>query len=157
MGTACSWKLTADCDVAAENLIFETAKQIDKDFSDSETTFEKFMWKCWSYETKWWAPDFVQKLSQKIDVIFKLEATGDEHFTWYFHKGNILSEEEIWERPQFPSRPLFKKRLEVAIQKRAEQKRLREQQHAQTEKQKLENQLADLKAKQEELEKKLAS
>jgi hypothetical protein len=155
MGTACSWKLTADCSPAGENLIVDVANSFLLETGD-DSKIERFMWKRWSNETKWWAPDFVKKLSEKFDIVFKLEARGDEHFTWFFHKGNILSEEEVWERPQFPSRPLFKKRLEVARVKRVEAKRLQESTRAKAEKEKLEKQINELKAKQQELERKLA-
>jgi hypothetical protein len=155
MGTACSWKLTADCSPAGENLIVDIANNILLETGD-DSKIEQFMWKRWSSETKWWAPDFVKNLSEKVDVVFRLEARGDEHFTWFFHKGNILSEEEVWERPQFPSRPLFKKRLEAARIKRVEAKRLQESTRVKAEKEKLERQINELKAKQQELERKLA-
>jgi hypothetical protein len=155
MGTACSWKLTADCSPAGENFIVDVANSVLLETGD-DSKIEHFMWKQWSTETKWWAPDFVKKLSEKFDIVFKLEARGDEHFTWFFLKGNILSEEEVWERPQFPSRPLFKKRLEVARVKRVEAKRLQESTRAKAEKEKLEKQINELKAKQQELERKLA-
>ena len=155
MGSYVSWKLTADCDVGGEQFIISTANSLLKESGD-DSKIEQFMWKQWSNETKWWAPEFVQKLSGKFDVVFKLEATGDEHFTWFFHKGCFLTEDEVWERPQFPSRPLFKKRLEIARVKRVEAKRLQEEQRVKAEKEKLEKQIAELKAKQEELQKKLA-
>ena len=155
MGSYISWKLTADCDVGGEQFIISTANSLLKESGD-DSKIEQFMWNRWSDDTKWWAPEFVQKLSQGLDLVFKLEATGDEHFTWYFHKGNILSEDEVWERPPFPSRPLFKKRFQIAKVKRDEAKRLQQEQFAKAEKQKLEKQIADLKAKQEELQKKLA-
>lgn len=155
MGTSCSWKLDADYHAANDPFIIQTANSILLENGD-DSKIENFMWKRWSHETKWWAPDFVQKLSQKIDLVFKLQATGDENFTWYFYKGSILSEEEIWERPKFPSRPVFKKRLTIATQKRAEQKRLRDEAYAKAEKEKLEKQIAELKAKQEQLQRRLA-
>ena len=153
MGTACAWKLSADC--VSDQVIIDIANNMLLESGD-DSKIEQFMWKRWSHETKWWAPEFVKKLSEKFDVVFKLEATGDEHFTWFFHKGNILSEDEVWERPQFPSRPLFKKRLEVAKVKRAEARRLQEENRAKAEKLNLEKKIAELKAKQEELQKKLA-
>jgi hypothetical protein len=155
MGSYRSWKLTADCDVGGEQFIISTANSILKESGDN-SKIEQFIWNRWSEETKWWAPEFVQKLSQNLDIIFKLEARGDDNFTWFFHKGNILSEDEVWERPPFPSRPLFKKRFEIAKVKRAETKRLQEEQSAKAEKQRLQNEIATLKAKQEELQKKLA-
>ena len=156
MGSYISWKLTADCDVGGEQFIISTANSLLKESGD-DSKIEQFMWNRWSDDTKWWAPEFVQKLSQGLDLVFKLEATGDEHFTWFFYKGNILSDNEIWERPQFPSRPLFKKRLEVAKVKRVEAKRLQEEQRVKAEKERLEKQISDLKMKQKELERKLAS
>lgn len=155
MGSYISWKLTADCDVGGEQFIISTANSLLKESGD-DSKIEQFMWNRWCNETKWWAPEFVQKLSQGLDIVFKLEARGDDNFTWFFHKGNILSENEVWERPPFPSRPLFKKRFEIAKVKRAETKRLQEENRAKAEKLNLEKKIAELKAKQEELQKKLA-
>ena len=156
MGSYISWKLTADCDVGGEQFIISTANSLLKESGDDSTSIQQFMWNRWSDDTKWWAPEFVQKLSQSLDLVFKLEARGDDNFTWYFHKGNILSEDEVWEHPPFPSRPLFKKRFQIAKVKRDEAKRLQEENRVKAEKQKLEKQIAELKAKQEELQKKLA-
>jgi hypothetical protein len=154
MGTACSWKLTADNTMGTDPFITETANSILLETGD-DSKIEHFMWKRWSDETKWWAPDFVKKLSEKVDVVFRLEARGDEHFTWFFHKGNILSEEEVWERPQFPSRPLFKKRLEVARVKRVEAKRLQESTRAKAEQEKMKKELEALRQREQELLSKL--
>jgi hypothetical protein len=155
MGSYRSWKLTADCDVGGEQFIISTANSLLKESGD-DSKIEQFMWNRWSEETKWWAPEFVQKLSQGLDIVFKLEARGDDNFTWFFHKGYFLTEDEVWERPPFPSRPLFKKRFEIAKVKREEAKRLQQEQSAKAEKQRLQNEIASLKAKQEELQKKLA-
>ena len=78
------------------------------------------------------------------------------NFTYFFYKGQALTESEIWERPTFPSRPLFKKKLTEAKVNRAKTKQLREEAAAKAEKERLEKEIQTLKSKQKELEKRLA-
>jgi hypothetical protein len=155
MGTYIAWKLDADISAGGgEQLIIDTANA-HKEFKDG-SKFENFMWHKWSPEVKWWAPDFVAELSKSIDVIFRLDARGEENFTWFFHKGSILSESEIWEKPTFPSRPLFKKKAAEAVVNREKQRIANEAARAAAEKQRLEREIQALKAKQQKLEKQLA-
>ena len=158
MGSAYSWKLTIESEhPEAHRLIIGEANQM-KDFSgNGEPKFQDWFWFRWSPESKWWAGDFVQELSKKFtQTIFRLDCTGDSHFTWFFLNGNMLSENEIWEIPRFPTRPLFKKKFEQAKVNRAEAKRIQDEKYAKAEKEKLEKQISELKVKQQELEKKLA-
>lgn len=152
-----AWKLTIEeTDARARQLIIDTANGT-KDFADG-SKIEDFMWFRWSQEVKWWAGDFVRGLSKKFpETIFRLDCRGEDTFTWFFLDGAILSESEIWTNPSFPSRRLFKKKFQEATRKRAEQKRIHDEQFAKAEKEKLERQIADLKAKQQELENKLNS
>jgi hypothetical protein len=155
MGSYNSWKLTIEeTDIRARQLIIDTANGM-KDFTDGPK-IEDFMWFRWSEEVKWWASEFTAGLSKEFpETIFRLDCRGDDNFTWFFLDGAILSESDIWTNPRFPSRPLFKKKLQETALKRAEQKRIHDEKVAKAEKEKLEKQLAELKAKQQELEDKL--
>lgn len=156
MGSYIAWKLDADCD--SDQFIIDTANA-HKEFNEAEgkpNAFQNFMWRKWSPEVKWWAPEFVADLSKKIEVIFRLDARGDENFTWFFYKGEALNESEIWEKPPFPSRPLFKKKIVEAKVKRQKARQVLEEAKAKAEKDRLEKEIQTLKAKQQELEKRLA-
>jgi hypothetical protein len=156
MGSYIAWKLDADT-TGGEQFLIETANAHPEFKNEKDgPKFENFMWRKWSPEVKWWAPDFVADLSKNIDVIFRLDAKGDENFTYFFYKGQTLTESEIWERPTFPSRPLFKKKLTEAKVNRAKAKQLREEAAAKAEKERLEKEIETLKAKQHQLEKRLA-
>jgi hypothetical protein len=154
MGTYTAWKLDADISVGGEQHIINTANA-HKEFKDGPK-FENFMWHKWSPEVKWWAPEFVAELSKNIDVVFRLDAKGEENFTWFFYKGSVLSESEIWEKPTFPSRPLFKKKFSEAVVNREKQRIANEAARVAAEKQRLEKEIQTLKAKQQQLEKQLA-
>ena len=156
MGSYIAWKLDADM-TGGEQFLVETANahRAFKDEKDGPK-FQDFMWRKWSPEVKWWAPEFVAELSKNIDVIFRLDARGDDNFTWFFYKGQTLSESEIWEKPTFPSRPLFKKKMGEAKVNRAKAKQLREEAAAKAEKERLEKEIEALKVKQQQLEKRLA-
>ena len=67
-----------------------------------------------------------------------------------------MSESEIWEKPTFPSRPLFKKKAAEAVVNREKQRIANEAARAAAEKQRLEREIQALKAKQQKLEKQLA-
>lgn len=156
MGSYIAWKLDADT-TGGEQFIIDTANAHPEFKNEKDgPKFENFMWRKWSPEVKWWAPDFVEQLSKNIDVILRLEAKGDENFTWFFYKGEALTESEIWERPTFPSRPLFKKKLTEAKVNREKAKQLRQEAAAKAEKERLEKEIQTLKSKQKELEKRLA-
>jgi hypothetical protein len=158
MGSAYSWKLSIENNTqSVHDMIIFAANQM-KDFcGNGEPKFQDWLWFRWSPESKWWAGDFVQELSKKFpETIFRLDCTGDDNFTWFFLNGSMLSESEIWEIPRFPTRPLFKKKYEQAKVKRAEAKRIQDEKFAKAEKEKLEKQINELKAKQQELEKRLA-
>lgn len=155
MGSSNAWKLTIEeTDIRVRKLIIDTANGM-KDFTDGPK-IEEFMWFRWSPEVKWWAGEFTSGLSKKFpETIFRLDCRGDDNFTWFFLDGAILSDTDIWVLPRFPSRPLFKKKLQEITQRRAEQKRIDDEKNAKAEKEKLEKQLAELRAKQQELEDKL--
>lgn len=156
MGSYIAWKLDADV-TGGEQFIIDTANA-HPDFKNEKDgpKFENFMWRKWSPEVKWWAPQFVAELSKNIDVIFRLDAKGDENFTYFFYKGEALTESEIWEKPTFPSRPLFKKKAAEAVVSREKQRIANEAARASAEKQRLEKEIQTLKAKQQQLEKQLA-
>lgn len=156
MGSYIAWKLDADM-TGGEQFLVETANAHSafKDEKDGPK-FENFMWRKWSPEVKWWPPEFVADLSKNVDVIFRLDARGDENFTWFFYKGQVLNESEIWEKPVFPSRPLFKKKAAEAVVKRQKAKFEQEQARVAAEKARLEKEIELLKSKQKVLERKLA-
>jgi len=156
MGSNIAWKLDADV-TGGENFIIDTANAHPEFKNEKDgPKFENFMWRKWSPEVKWWAPQFVAELSKNIDVIFRLDAKGDENFTYFFYKGEALTESEIWEKPTFPSRPLFKKKLTEAKVNREKQRIANEAARVAAEKQRLEREIQTLKSKQAELEKQLA-
>ena len=152
MGSSYAWKL--DADTNDEQFIIDAANA-HPEFKDDKN-FKDFMWRHFSSETKWWAFDFVKDLSKNIDVVFRLDATGDVHYTTFIYKGEVLNEEDIWERPKFPSRPLFKKKLSETRTKRAIAEQQRKAAAAKAEKDRLEKEIQTLKVKQQELEKRLA-
>lgn len=157
MGSYIAWKLDADM-TGGEQFLVETANA-HNEFKEAEGkphAFQNFMWRKWSPEVKWWAPEFVADLSKKVDVIFRLDARGDENFTWFFYKGQVLNESEIWEKPVFPSRPLFKKKAAEAVVKRQKAKFEQEQTRVAAEKARLEKEIELLNSKQKDLERKLA-
>ena len=156
MGSYIAWKLDADV-MGGEQFIIDTANAHPEFKNEKDgPKFENFMWCKWSPEVKWWAPEFVADLSKNIDVIFRLDAKGDENFTWFFYKGQTLTESEIWERPTFPSRPLFKKKMQEAKVNREKAKQLREEAAKKAETERLQKEIDALKNKQKELEKRLA-
>jgi hypothetical protein len=156
MGSYIAWKLDADISVGGEQHIINTANA-HREFKEDKDSpkFENFMWRKWTPEVKWWAPEFVADLSKNIDVVFRLDAKGDENFTLFFYKGQVLSEGDIWERPTFPSRPLFKKKVSQAKVNREKAKQLREEAAKKAETERLQKEIDALKNKQKELEKRL--
>lgn len=157
MGSAYSWCLTIENrNPSLEEMIFDAANS-SPDFSDCEPEFQNWMWFRWTPEVKWWAGDFVIQLSKQIrDTVFRLEASGDQHFVWFYLNGEILDEKEIWNNPQFPSRPLFKKKMSEAKINREKVRQQREEVRAKAEKERLQKEIETLKTKQADLERKLA-
>lgn len=151
MGSYIAWKLDADI-IGAEQFIIDSANN-HREFKDDKDSprFQDFIWRKWTPEVKWWAPEFVADLSKNIDVVFRLDAKGDENFTWFFYKGQVLSEGDIWERPTFPSRPLFKKKAQEAKMKRAEKARIDAEKKAAAEKEKMQKELESLRQREKEL------
>lgn len=155
MGSNIAWKLDADVDVSTSQYIIESANS-HQAFAQSKD-FDRFMWRRWSGETKWWAPDFVMDISKNIDAIFRLDARGDDNFVCFFYKGQMLDESEIWERPSFPSRPLFKKKLDEAKVKRAQREIANREAKIVAERNRMQQELESLKDKQKKIEQKLAA
>lgn len=153
MGSSYAWKLDADIH-CGEQFIIDTANA-HPEFKDDKN-FKDFMWRHFSPETKWWALQFVADISKNINAIFRLDATGDAHFTCFIYKGEILNEEDIWDRPKFPSRPLFKKKLSETKTKIAIAEQQRKAAAEKAAKERIEKELEALKMKQQELEKRLA-
>lgn len=152
MGSYISWKLDADTDIHGEKQILEIANS-HQEFS--KDPIQGYMWRKWSRETKWWAVEFATWLSKQVDVVFKLEARGDHNFTWFIYKGNILSEEEVFSNPRFPSRPLFKKKIGTALAERERRKQAQEQERLKKEKETIQRKLEELEKEQAELKKRL--
>jgi hypothetical protein len=155
MGSYIAWKLDADIH-SGEKFIIDASNDHPEFKNEKDgPKFENFMWRKWSPEVKWWALQFVADISKNIDVVFRLDAKGDENYTWFFYKGEMLGETEIWERPQFPTRPLFKKKVSQAKVNREKAKQLREEAAKKAETERLQKEIDALKNKQKELKKRL--
>lgn len=158
MGSSYSWRLTIENrNPSLEQSICDTANCM-KDFSDPrDPKFQNWMWFRWTPEVKWWALDFVQELSKQFpETVFRLQCQGDSNFISFFLNGEALDERHIWQNPPFPSRTLFRKKLAEAKIASENAHKLREEAAAKAEKERMQNELETLKAKQRELENKLA-
>lgn len=156
MGSSYSWRLTIENRALLEQSISTVANNMPE-FLNSSPQFQNWMWFRWTPEVKWWAVDFVQELSKQFpETVFRLQCQGDSNFVSFFLNGEVLDERQIWQNPPFPSRPLFKKKLAEAKIAAENARKLREEQSAKAEKERMQKELETLKAKQRELENKLA-
>lgn len=158
MGSSYSWRLTIENrNPSLEQSIFDAANSMKAFSGPRDPKIQNWMWFLWSPEVKWWAVDFVQELSKQFrETVFRLECHGDANFNAFFLNGEFLDERQIWQNPPFPSRPLLKKKLAEAKIAAENARKLREEQSAKAEKELMQKELETLKAKQRELENKLA-
>lgn len=156
MGSSYSWRLTIENRILLEENIARVANNMPE-FLNSSSEFKNWMWFRWTPEVKWWAVDFVQELSKQFpETVFRLQCQGDSNFISFFLNGEVLDERQIWQNPPFPSRTLFRKKLAEAKIASENAHKLREEAAAKAEKERMQKELETLKAKQRELENKLA-